>query len=237
MSLKNSLRLMLKELRVPLVVWSVAIAGSSGLAYSSLLQYQKLAAAHKAANSELQGLSSTVRSLREDLGNAQKFLTSFELLSDQAVVGAFQKQRALDQFEAVVRAGGVEPKSYALAAQAPAEGPEFSGLTQHQVVKHALTFEVVAPHELRLVAMIDGLQTRDLAGLNTVEACEISASRPEKKDDVVALPTLNARCFLTWYRFEPKSDPNPGASPSGPLGGSVSAALQAPLQPMKAGAR
>jgi hypothetical protein len=233
MSLKNSLQLMLKELRVPLVMWSVAIAGSSGLAYYSLLQYQKLAAAHTAANSELQGLSSTVRSLREDLGNAQKFLTSFESLSDQAVVGAFQKQRALDQFEAVVRAGGVEPKSYALAAQAPVEGPEFSGLTQHQIVKHALTFEVVAPHELRLVAMVDGLQTRHLAGLNTVEACEISASRPEKKDDAVALPTLSARCFLTWYRFDAKSDPNPAASPSGPLGGSVSAALQ----PLKAGAR
>jgi hypothetical protein len=233
MSLKNSLQLMLKELRIPLVAWSVAIAGSAGLAYYSVLHYQSLAAAHKAANSELQALSSAVRSLRDDLGNAQKFLTSFESLSDQAVVGAFQKQRALDQFEAVVRAGGVEPKSYALAAQAPVESPEFSGLTQHQVVKHALTFEVVAPHELRLIAMIDGLQTRDLAGLNTVEACEISALRPDKKDDVLAWPTLSARCFLTWYRFDTRSDPSPAALPSGPLGGAVSAALQ----PLKAGAR
>lgn len=230
MKLPQATQAKLRDLRQPLVLCAVLCAISIALLMTSVHEVQSLIKAHAEAEKRVHEASRTTRELSNDLDNARKFLSEYDTLVRRAVIGDFEKQRSLDQVDHLMQAGWVEPRTYALAAQATLDKPEYGNLNHHQVVRHSLSFEVKLPHELRLVELLEGLTSNAVAGLTTVESCEISRAASEQRLDqktaADANRPLSGRCTLNWYRFALKSSQGnagaPGISPPGLPGSQAS---------------
>lgn len=220
MKTAQQIRLIATELRARMVVCLVMVAGCVGMVIASIGQIRALQQEHLSAEHALREMQARGHDLRDQLGHAKAHLARFETLSDVGAVGAFAKQRRLDEVDAILGAAYVSPKAYALGAEATLALPGAQGL-QHTVAEHRMSFEVSVPHELRLVDLIERLSSSEVGGLKGVEQCELRRNTDAEKSDKADKPGANhpliASCQLAWYRFEKKGDSVQGAPASAPL--------------------
>lgn len=209
-----SIRLIATELRARMMLCLILVGACVTMLWIATAQVSALQRAHDAAQKELRELQSKGRDLRDQLGHAKVHLARFETLTDAGAIGAFAKQRRLDEVDAIFRSGRVTPKAYALGAEAVTGAAGVQNL-QHTVLEHRLSFEVLVAHELRLAELIERLASSEVGGLKGVEQCELRRVDDQTKEP--GLPSLSASCQLAWYRFERKSEPEMQGSGSAPL--------------------
>lgn len=220
----NSLHPLINALRPAAILFAMMILGAALVTYLAITQMRVLIKAHESQDRRTSEALGLVRNLRGDLENAQKSLGAFQSLQGKGTMMPFAKQVSLDQVDQLMQRGWVTPKSYALAAQAQLVGPLFAGLSQHVAYRHSLSFEVTVPHELRLLALIDGLVSQSGGGLHTVEMCELALPSAEQKVKEGTQRALSARCTMNWYRFELKSGDATTSPSTAPLSGTATKA-------------
>jgi type II secretory pathway pseudopilin PulG len=206
----NSIRQTLIDLRKPLLIATCLIGLSAALFSSSFVYFSQLKRAYESTQQAFRTIQQGVSAAKADIETAQKYTAAFKVVSDSSANGDFAKQRALDHLEQELSANIVIPKSYALAARETLTSAEYAGLEKYEVSKHTVMMEVQLPHELRLLNFIHRMIASNPGGITTMEACEMTMAKKEgtselKKDEKEAAPALNARCQLTWYRFDPKA--------------------------------
>jgi hypothetical protein len=206
----NSIKQTLVDLRKPLLIAACLVGISAALFSSSFIYFLQLKRAYESTQEAYRTIKQGISAAKADIETAQKYTAAFKVVSDSSASGDFAKQRALDHLEQELSANIVIPKSYALAARETLSSPEYAGLEKYEVSKHAVMMEVQLPHELRLLNFIEKMIASNPGGITTMEACEMMVAKKEgtgelKKEEKEAVPPLNARCQLTWYRFVPKA--------------------------------
>jgi hypothetical protein len=184
------------EILVPLKLPALVLASVIGLAilllyasgrYSGAMEdaHSEVAGRLTDANIRLQRLHSQEASFRSDA-------EAFGRLEAQGVRGPEQRLRWIDLMRQLPAEAGVARASFQLAAQRPyARLPTDSG-GPLRLSATAVSLQLEAVHEGRLLRFLDALQTRT-PGLLVVRACQLEGGSGP----------VRASCNLDWITLDP----------------------------------
>lgn len=183
---------------LPEIVSAVLITVALALATLAWQRFERMQQRQVQAQREDRALRQAILELRQNHEDTTTYGPRFHALRTAGSVGAFDKPRALDDFEARTRAFGDQLRDYSLAAQTLAEVPGASSLQHHELFRHQLDFQLRPLHEDAFVALLATLRTT-LGGTSAIESCNLA--RPLGG----AASELTARCTLNWYSFVPRN--------------------------------